>query len=461
LVWARRLIVAVGTALSALLVARSQVGGDQLNLLARGWLLVTQGHLVPYGNPLSTGGKAPGAITTLLMALPLTVWRDHRAVSALILLSHVLAYWILDRTVRTALQPHERLLLAVFYWLSPWRLYFSAFIWNPNFLFLAGALHLASAAALRVRPRWGASCLHVATLIFALQLHPSALILVVASAVLAIRRAVRFHWGGVALGIVIGNLTLLPWYGEVLAHPGLLAEAHKGFLGRGLVVVFPLLRGLLYWLRYGSLSMAGRMDLFDFTEVLGSSANRWLKPPFFVISQVLSWLTVVAALIANVWLLRRRVAYAAPSTDAPGRYWLRTYVGLTLAAMVVILCLSPTTFMYWQGLCLVHAAVLPLVLWGGAVWRSRWRRTAVVSCLAYTALEVSIGLGMAFGSPDYRCLGKDSLVFNLRDHSPMFDELHLQSTCAWPLDQPGGWWPDVLPETKPSPVRDIAPPAQP
>jgi len=35
--------------------------------------------------------------------------------------------------------------------------------------------------------------------------------------------------------------------------------------------------------------------------------------------------------------------------------------------------------------------------------------------------------------------------FPLAHHSAMFDELGLQATCPWPLDRPGGWWPDVLP----------------
>ena len=30
-----------------------------------------------------------------------------------------------------------------------------------------------------------------------------------------------------------------------------------------------------------------------------------------------------------------------------------------------VFALSPTTMMYWQGLCLFHAAVLPLTLYGG------------------------------------------------------------------------------------------------
>src|ERR1700694_3092722 len=96
-------LFALGVALAVLMVIRSQVGGDQLNLLARGWLLAARGQFIPYGNPMSTGGKAPGAMTTLLVALPLAVWRDHRAATALVVLCHLLAYLLLDRVLRQSL----------------------------------------------------------------------------------------------------------------------------------------------------------------------------------------------------------------------------------------------------------------------------------------------------------------------------------------------------------------------
>src|SRR5262245_59545012 len=85
-----RALFAAGLAIAVLMLVRSQVGGDQLNLLARGWLLAAEGKWIAYGNPMSTGGKAPGGITSLLVGLPLLLWKDHRAASVLVLVSHVL-----------------------------------------------------------------------------------------------------------------------------------------------------------------------------------------------------------------------------------------------------------------------------------------------------------------------------------------------------------------------------------
>ena len=42
--------------------------------------------------------------------------------------------------------------------------------------------------------------------------------------------------------------------------------------------------------------------------------------------------------------------------------------------------------------------------------------------------------------------GKDGFGFALAYDSPMLEDLHIQRTCPWPVNVPGGWWPDVLPK---------------
>jgi len=475
---------AAGLLLAALMVARSQVGGDQLNLLARGWLLAVRRQMVWFGNPLSTGGKAPGGITSLLVGLPLLLWRDHRAATAAVALCHLAAFLVLDRTLARIVSPWERLPFAILYWLSPWQLYFGTFLWNPNYLFLGGAVHLATAWRLRRAPELTASLLHMATLVLAMQIHPSFLLLAAASALLWWRGYLHPHAGGAALGAALGALPLVPWAREVIAHPALLAEAHKGFPGRGLL--FSLPRGILYWLRYSSLSLAGRSGQFDFTEAFGAAADRRLSPFFRVLTEGLGPATVALPLLANLWLWRRwrrRVRQhegpaAAPPGPARGRVnlasrlerlarllrlprlpatasdraWLQGYVVLTFVAAAVVYAVSPTTMMYWQGLCLFHAAVLPLTLYAGLLLRTRHAARVLAGAAAYAVLEIVLALGIAFGTPDYRCRGLETVVFPLVGDSPMFHELHIQDTCPWPLGDPHGWWPDVLPRPGEAPA---------
>lgn len=448
----------VGLLIAIVMLARSQLGGDQLNLLARGWLLAAEGKWISYGNPMSTGGKAPGGITSLLVGLPLMLWRDHRAPGVVILLCHVLAYWILDGTLKRILSPRERVLLAVLYWLNPWQLYFASFLWNPNYLFLFSSLHLWSCLAQRERARLWPSFLHAAGLALAFQVHASFLLLAVASLLLWLRRYFRIHWGGAIAGGVLASLPLIPWAIEVATHPALVTEASKGFLGRGLILVFPLVRGLVYWLRYGSLYVSGRMADFDFSGVLGS--DRWLGPGLSAVSQTVLALTALVPLLANVRLWRRirenwRSRLTAPAKVRRGdREWLKGYARLSFLAAVAVFGLSPTTIMMWQGVILLHAAILPVLLWAGALGRSRFASWVSKGTWIWAAVEIVLLVAIAFGNPQYRCGGRHTqrtdFGFGLRSDHPMMRELKIQQTCPWPVNVPGGWWPDVLPET-PSP----------
>jgi hypothetical protein len=446
IVWS---LFAVGLLIALGMLARSQVAGDQLDLLARGWLLAAKGRWIAYGNPMSTGGKAPGAITSLLVALPLFLWRDHRAASALVLVFHVGAYLLLDGTLKRILSPFERVLLALLYWLNPWQLYYASFLWNPNYLYLFGAIHLWSALAQRERARFWPSLLHVVALGLALQIHASSLLLGVASALLVWRRHFRVHWPGAFLGGVIAAIPLVPWAIEVMAHPAIVTEASKGFLGRGLILVFPLVRGLLYWLRYASLSAGQNMVAFDFSDFLDS--DRWLGPGLRVIANVVLAATVAIPLLANLRLWRRGGGMLRQRLPpgVTGRSWLKGYARVCFVAAVFVFAIAPTTVMSWQVLILFQAAILPVILWLGALVRTRMGNWMTKGARVYAGLEIALLIAMALGGSQYRCRGHngaDGFGFNLAYDSPMFRDLHIQQTCPWPLNVPGGWWPDVLPK---------------
>ncbi|HEX9945463.1 MAG TPA: hypothetical protein VGG03_25910 [Thermoanaerobaculia bacterium] len=431
------------------MLVRSQVGGDQLNLLARGWLLAAEGKWISYGNPMSTGGKAPGGITSLLVGLPLLVWRDHRAPGVLVLLSHVAAYLLLDGALKRVLSPCERVLLAVLYWLNPWQLYFASFLWNPNYLFLSGAVHLWSALVQRQRSRFWPSFLHGAGLVLALQIHASFLLLALASLLLWWRRYFRVHWGGAIAGAVLAGLPLVPWAVELIAYPAILTEAQKGFLGRGLLLVLPLLRGLLYWLRYASLGLSERMTDFDFSGVFGS--DPWPGRALTVFVQTVLAATLLIPLLANLRLWRgaRRLWRERLAPGASDREWLKGYARIGFVATFVVFSLSPTTPMMWQGLILLHAAILPVILWLGALGRTRLAPRIATGIWIYAAAEIALLIAIALGNPQYRCGGRTErrdFGFPLRSDHPMFRELNIQQTCPWPMNRPGGWWPDVLPE---------------
>ncbi|MEO8197876.1 MAG: hypothetical protein ABI689_14260 [Thermoanaerobaculia bacterium] len=447
----RRWALVLGLAISALMVTRSQVGGDQLNLLARGWLLEARGVLIPYGNPLSSGGDGPGVATTLLMAGPLSVWRDHRAPVILIWLLHFAAWALLDRRLRSVFTPWERAALAVVYWLNPWRLEASAFLWNPNFLYFFGALHFATAFDQREGPRFGASCLHLLALGVGAQLHPAMLLLIVSSLLLWRRGIVQVHWGGVAAGVAITGVLLVPWWLAAASEPAIVT-ASSGFPFRGLIWFQPWIKGLSYWLRYPSLLINKQSAIFDFTALAGAGADRLLAPFAKGLVGIAGAATMFAVLLANVDFFRRRFAGGlreafARSNRVEARQFVGDYAFWSFVAAIVVFAAAPTTPQSWQAVPLFQAAVVPVIFWlGRKLDAPPTADAARRGLVAAATASIAILLALAAGGPNFRCGGRHGVVIPLRAASPMFEELGLQRTCPWPLDVPNEWWPDVLPE---------------
>lgn len=442
----RRGVLVAAAALSLVMLWRASPGGDQLNLLARGWLLAHFGELVPWGNPLSGGGHFPGVTTSLAVGLPLAAWSDHRAPIVLIWALHLAAWLLLDRATRAALSPLERAALATLWALGPMRLEASTVLWNPSFLPAIGAAHLALAARLRERGGFLATFGLVALLGLGAQLHPSMLLLGVATLLLAWRRYIRYSWAGVAAGVAFTALTVLPAAFEPPPPPPT-TVGNEGFPFRGLVLFFPLLKGIVYWVRSAALAPSRRSLRLDFTESLGERWDELLLPGLLVAVALLAGLTTIWAAWANTRLVRPAWArLAAPWRGGASRDWLVGYVACAFAAALGVYAAAPTTPQAWQGLSLLHAACLPAALAAGALAARYGERRVLRGVGAFALAALLVDATIALGSPNYRCAGRDSNPFPLRSHSAMFEALGMQARCAWPLDRPGGWWPDVLPE---------------
>lgn len=436
----------LGLAIGLVMVARSQVDGDQIHLLARGWWLAVEGVVVPHGIRTSAGGNAPGSLQSLLTGVPMLLWRDYRAPALATLLAHALAWLLLDRLLAAAAGRRERLVFAIVFWLNPWQLYFAAHVWSPNWLVPFGALHAVTAWGLRERPAFGASLAHVVVLGLAFQVHPSFVILVLATILLFATRQLRLHWPGALAGAALVALSLLPWLAAVRENPALL-PGKAGMLGAGLVKVFPVVRGAAYLLRYASLSYSDRMTPFDFTATLGPEADALLAGSL----RTLLWAVGVASLAVPIaahlrlWsrLARRwrRDRQAAPSR----RVWLSRYAGAVLVAAVVSFALSPTTVMAWQAFAAFHAAVLTVVLWAPLWLRSRRRLAARRVVVAWVVVSVVAGAAMAIGGPLYRRGGRAPHAIALRADHPMLHDLRIDRAGSVTVDPVNGWWPDVLP----------------
>jgi len=438
----------VGLGLSMLLWLRSQVAGDQLNMLARGWLLIAEGQWISFGLPTSAGGKAPGGFTGVLVGLPLLIWQHHRAPTLIILAGNLVAYLLLDRVLAREMGAKARLLFAVFYWLNPWRLYHASFLWNPNYLLPLGALHFWTVYRQRVRPRFWESFLQIVTIGLAAQVHASVVTLVVLSLLLWWKGYFRFHWAAVALAIVVVTASLLPWALTVLQDPSLLPQATPQN-GRLAQTAVSLSRGLGYWIRYPALIASSTILCLDF----GFLPSAWTGDPIrHLIQGTVGLFTLPIVLWANSRLWRGATGWWQRFANFDSfRQWLVGVIRWSLLGTLAACALTPTAVMSWQLLTVLHLTVIPLVLLSMDLIGKGRLPVVRAGVVTYAAVSILLVIAIGVGSPMYRCGGATCGAMNadpppLRADHEMLDELAIHQTCLYEVNVPGGWWPDVLPE---------------
>jgi hypothetical protein len=415
----------LGLSIGLLMVANSQLTGDQVQLLNLGWQLVHNHIWLPHGMITSAGGFSPGGFSGLLVAAPLYLWNDYRAPALFILVCHAGAFLLLIRALKPALSELGCYLLLLLLWLSPWHLYFAAHVWDANFMYVFAVLHLITAQRMAQQREIGTTAAHVLLLGLSLQIHTSGFVLCILSLLLFVSGRLKVSWIGFALGAAVCVASLLPWLLAVHANAALMPGG-KGFVLRGAVFVFPVLRGVLYWLKVSSLSFVERMEDLDFTPVLGVSIGP-------AVSALAKLLAILAAptLLVTLWLQWRffrtawRRSVVRSDTQYRPRAWLRCYVTATCAAALICFALSPTTIMFWQLFVALPASALAMVMAAEVLFRSRFRHWARRVAASWAVVSVALVLAQAVASPMYRCGGSAPV-----ESDAMFADLHAKAQCV-------------------------------
>lgn len=362
--WAWLAVLVLGTAMQVWFWLRSVwIYLDQVDLYALGLALARDGELLPFGK-LSTGGlPIPGVVLELLVGMPLWVWADMRSSTAVLVVFHLAAVLVLSRVlVRDFGWRYATVFLAIL-WLSPWRLFHSAFLWETNYLLLPAALHLATCRALKDQARIGASALLVATLLWTVQLHGSALILILTTVLLVARKRVRIHWGGAVAGGLIGAITLWPTIEAWLQGVGL--PARPDTAGGLLMRLNSVEKTILYWFRLGSLDVGRRFrqSLYCIEPGAGDAVPQPLLCGLVGITQILALASVLVAVVASWWYLWRRRGQVAVGSPGSIDSWYRSYAGAMLASACLAALVSPVLIQGWHVLIVLPVACLPATAW--------------------------------------------------------------------------------------------------
>ena len=168
----------------------------------------------------SSVGFPNAPMSVWLYALPLVVWRHVYSATLFTGLLNTLAvlgcWWFVRRYWGST----AALAAALMYAVSPWAVMYSRKIWAQNLLplFVVGWAISAGLAFVERRPRF--VLLHLLCLAVAVQLHLSAIALIVATVVFFLLFWRRVDWRLALLGVGVAVLTALP-FGYYLVSTGL------------------------------------------------------------------------------------------------------------------------------------------------------------------------------------------------------------------------------------------------
>ncbi len=343
--------------------------GDQTQMLYKGYLGAYEGVWLSYGNAASAVGNVPGSLSAWLIGGPLLLWDSPYAPVLLLLAMRLVGFLLFDAVIRQVFGDRVRLLFLVLCWLNPWFQY-ESLLYNPSYLFLFSAMHCWSAWHMRERASFWHMIVHLLAIGMAMQLHYSWPLLAVMSTYLFWRRILKVSWSGVAVAALLIGASLIPYAMEVMSNSQITQnvdpEARQRYIGWGLVHVYPVLKSVLYWLRYGSWLFASK--LVNDTQFIWLAGHEYLQLAAVWLWRLVIYgvgsATVLLAAKANWQLWKRLKPRLMRSDSAPvdGESWLGLYAVAAVLAVLVSAALSPIIFNYWHLMLIFPYALFPMLL---------------------------------------------------------------------------------------------------
>lgn len=376
--------VLLGLALSWWYAVNQIVDGDQTQMIHKGYLAAYHGIWLAIGNAASVVGNVPGSLSAWVVGAPLLVWDSPYAPMALLIALRLTGFLLIDAVIRQAFPDSApaRLLWLLLCWLNPWFL-FDSLLYNPAYLIFCAGLHVWTAWHLQRHRGFWFTFLHVASIGLAMQLHFSWPLLAFLSAYLWWRGVLKLNWLAVLSCVVLLAWSLVPYFQALMANPDMAhnpdPKARERYIGWGLVNVYPVLKSLIYWVRYGSWAFPSK--LVNDTEFLWLTVAwaQWLGLGLWrFLLYGLAAVTILTSVIASAMAfaqVRGKLRRRDGAINDP-RDWLLVYAFGAFVAMLASAALSPIVFNYWHLTLIFPFALFPILHWLVVhVYRGTERRT--------------------------------------------------------------------------------------
>ncbi|CCN34516.1 conserved hypothetical protein [Vibrio nigripulchritudo SO65] len=385
-------ILTAGTIFSVYYAGNQLLDGDQDQMLIKGYMGAYDGNWLPFGNYGSTVGNVPGYLSALVVGLPLMVWDSPWAPMAFLIALRIVSVLMLDSVIKHYFSKPVRLVFALLVWFSTWMQYDNV-LYNPSYLLFFAALHFWTAFKMREEVSFGYSFLHVLAIGMAMQLHFSWPLLAFVSIYLLYRGLGKVSWFGVIAGVLVTGLSLVPYFLEMMNNEQIVQESDR-YIGYGLTHVYPVLKSVLYWIRYGSMMFSNK--------AIANSTFEWITTIEFARMALVylwkGWVFGVGAFTVVIsarysWRLWKRVKPMIRKGENPPSFddWLPLYAFGVFIAILACAALAPITFNYWHLMLAYPFAIIP-ILYGVAAFMEakpeRFKLFAIIAICHLVAVNV-------------------------------------------------------------------------
>jgi len=363
-------------------------------MIYKGYMAAYHDVWINYGNAASAVGNVPGSMLTYVVALPVMLVDSPWSPMLFLVALHLASYFLLDAVIKDIFKADIRLVFLVLYWLNPWFV-FENILYNPSYLFFFSALHFYSAYKQREKSSFWYSFLHMLSIGLAMQFHYSWIILSIISLYLVYRKIVKVNWFGVAFGVVVIGISLIPYLQAVMQNSAITkhAEDTGRYIGWGGVHVYPVLKSFLYWLRYGSFFFPNKLIMSAHFEWI-SSVHMVQMIFVYLYKAVVIGVGVVTLYFsykANRLLYERlKGKFFVREASISKKEWLLLYVFGALLGVFVSSILSPIIFSYWHLIIVFPFAIMPFLLYFEA-YAKQYLKFFLLFTVSYFTLINCIG----------------------------------------------------------------------
>ena len=370
--------------------------GDQLQMALKGFHAYFNDEYLPFGNEASSMGNVPGMLSSWLIGFPLKIYAGIESVIALQLIIRLLAVFIFANALAQIFGRVIVVLGTFLFALSPWYMYMTM-LYNPAYIHFGSAIVFNALVRLRVERnnpvssgggRIMSSMFVILGIGFILQLHYSWTVIAAICFFMWLRRDIKVSYTGLTLGFAIFGASMVPYVQEIMVNPTLLSPrddyAVDRYIGYGFTHVYPILKGILYWLRFGSLMVTNKAITTN--EQFGEPDGIWefLSWGWIGIASVIGVASVLFSAYGNYFVITR----FRSSASSERLHFVRGMTISCLFAVIVAAGASPVVLNFWQISAIMPFALMPVLAFISV--RHQYIRTYTITAILFFAAANSI-----------------------------------------------------------------------